>query len=264
MNQPIKLTIITINYNNKEGLERTMTSVFSQSYQDFEYIIIDGGSIDGSKDLLVKYSNKISYWVSEKDKGIYHAMNKGINKSSGEYLLFLNSGDILYSDDVIDKVILELNSSDVISACMNISEENKEDHIWTSPKKITFELFYHYGISHPCTFIRRKCFDIVGEYDEGLKIVSDWKWFLLALFKYNLSYKSIDLVVSTFYMDGLSSQASNQDIMMEERKTTLRDSFPLFYDDYVRLHDLQSYKDDLHRSRFFKFFWMMYKLFKKG
>ena len=89
----MKLSVITINYNNAEGLAKTMDSVFRQRFSDFEYIVIDGGSTDGSKDLIVNNQDKIAYWCSEKDSGIYNAMNKGIREASGEYLLFLNSGD---------------------------------------------------------------------------------------------------------------------------------------------------------------------------
>lgn len=85
----MKLSVITINYNNAEGLAKTMDSVFRQRFSDFEYIVIDGGSTDGSKDLIVNNQDKIAYWCSEKDSGIYNAMNKGIREASGEYLLFI-------------------------------------------------------------------------------------------------------------------------------------------------------------------------------
>ena len=86
-----KLSIITINYNNLEGLKKTFESVFMQTYQDFEYIVIDGGSTDGSKEYIAENTDKINHWVSEPDKGVYHAMNKGIVKASGEYLLFIKT-----------------------------------------------------------------------------------------------------------------------------------------------------------------------------
>ena len=93
-----KLSIITINYNNLEGLKRTVESVINQTSKEFEYIVIDGGSNDGSGAYIESKSEHIDYWVSEPDKGIYNAMNKGIAKASGEYLLFLNSGDHLFSN----------------------------------------------------------------------------------------------------------------------------------------------------------------------
>jgi glycosyltransferase involved in cell wall biosynthesis len=100
----IKLSIITINYNNRDGLEKTIRSVIDQRFTDFEFIVIDGGSTDGSVDNIRKYENKINYWCSEKDAGIYNAQNKGIKKAKGEYCLFLNSGDFLYNEDVLNKI----------------------------------------------------------------------------------------------------------------------------------------------------------------
>ncbi|MCI0920764.1 glycosyltransferase family 2 protein [Sphingobacterium rhinopitheci] len=260
------LTIITINYNNRDGLERTMNSVFSQTYEDFEYIIIDGGSTDGSKELLESNTQKISCWISEPDKGIYNAMNKGIKVAKGEYLLFLNSGDILYSADVIEKVILELDQADIISGSLIVSDPEKGDFCWNSAKYVTFDLLFDHTLGHPNTFIKRKCFETVGEYDENLKIVSDWKWFLLGLVNYNLSYKSIDLVISVFYNDGISSESSNEDLITKERDVTLKKYFPLFYDDYIRLNELDAFKEDLDRSRLFKVFLKVksfFALFKK-
>ena len=98
------LSIITINYNDKEGLARTMNSVLSQTYTDFEYIVIDGGSNDGSKTIIEQHQDQLGYWVSEPDSGIYNAMNKGIAKANGEYILFLNSGDVLIDDTIIKYV----------------------------------------------------------------------------------------------------------------------------------------------------------------
>ena len=106
----MKISIITVNYNDKDGLEKTIKSVLNQENTVFEYLVIDGNSADGSKDVIEKYKDKIDYWVSEPDSGIYNAMNKGILAATGDYLLFLNSGDWLYENDSIanvDKLILE-------------------------------------------------------------------------------------------------------------------------------------------------------------
>ena len=109
----MKLSIITINYNNLNGLKKTIDSVLSQSFQDYEWIVIDGGSTDGSKELIANHQNKISYWVSEPDKGIYNAMNKGIERATGEYCQFLNSGDYYIDSDVIQKVFSNKELKDV-------------------------------------------------------------------------------------------------------------------------------------------------------
>ena len=109
-----KLSVITINFNNAIGLEKTIKSVIEQKFTDFEFVIIDGDSSDGSKEIIKKYSNKISYWVSEKDKGIYNAQNKGIERAIGEYCLFLNSGDYLVDTTVFQTVFSEKRTQDII------------------------------------------------------------------------------------------------------------------------------------------------------
>ena len=100
----MRYTIITINYNNKEGLERTIKSTAKQTFKNFEYIVIDGGSTDGSVEVIKQYASEIDFWVSEKDNGIYHAMNKGVSHAHGDYLLFMNSGDTFHSPDVLNSV----------------------------------------------------------------------------------------------------------------------------------------------------------------
>ena len=113
-NKLMKYSIITINYNNCDGLEKTIQSVINQSYQNFEFIIIDGGSTDSSVEVIKKYSNKIDYWISEPDKGIYHAMNKGIIQAHGEYLNFMNSGDLFYDNDVLKDISIKIDLKDII------------------------------------------------------------------------------------------------------------------------------------------------------
>src|ERR1700757_1115246 len=97
-----KLSIITINFNDQLGLSKTIKSVISQTISDFEFIIIDGASSDKSLDIIKHYADKISFWVSEKDNGIYDAQNKGIAKATGDYLLFLNSGDCFYNEHIVE------------------------------------------------------------------------------------------------------------------------------------------------------------------
>ena len=110
----MKYSIITVNYNNKEGLRQTIESVIHQTFRDFEFIVIDGGSTDGSADVLKEYDAQITYWVSEKDNGIYNAMNKGIAKATGDYLNFMNSGDCFYTSDVLESVANYESDADFI------------------------------------------------------------------------------------------------------------------------------------------------------
>lgn len=111
----MKLSIITINYNNRDGLQHTIESVINQTSHEFEYIIIDGGSTDGSVDIIKQYTNQIDYWVSEPDRGIYHAMNKGIDIAKGEYCIFMNSGDLFHNTSSIKDSINHLDGTDIVN-----------------------------------------------------------------------------------------------------------------------------------------------------
>jgi glycosyltransferase involved in cell wall biosynthesis len=226
-----KLSIITINYNNLEGLERTVESVVNQTWKEFEYIVIDGGSADGSASYIESQSNNIDYWLSEPDKGIYNAMNKGILKATGEYLLFLNSGDHLYSNEVLDRNHDHISSHDLV--CFNllvIGEVTSE--IVLLPRELRFSYFFDGGtLCHPSTLIKKSLFNTVGLYDENLKIVSDWKFFIIALFKFNATYKYVDTVFSTFYIGGLSTLDENKSLMVEERNKVLNEDFLIFLND---------------------------------
>lgn len=236
----MKISIITINYNNGNGLEDTIKSVINQTFTDFQYIVIDGNSSDNSKQVLDQHKDKISYWISELDSGIYNAMNKGISSAQGEYLLFLNSGDELYDDKVLEKVIPHLGSADLLTGHTNMNEGEKFK-IVQSLETITFKQLFRYSIDHPSTLIRKNLFDKIGKYDENLKIVADWKWFIIAMAKFGASYKSIDCIISTFKMDGISSQPENRNAILAERKKVLEEEFPFFIQDYLDLVEYEPY-----------------------
>lgn len=231
------ISIITINYNNKEGIERTIKSITSQTFQEFEYIIIDGGSTDGSREIIEKYSDKISYWISEPDKGIYNAMNKGIVKATGEYLLFINSGDELFENNTIEKSLSNLHTEDIISGNLNFIND-KSNGIGYAQEHVTFLQMYRDTIWHPCTFIKKKAFDEVGLYDEKLKICSDWKWFLLAVYKYNKKYKNINTVISNFYLDGISSDKQYQNLIAKEKRSVFEQYFHFSPEDFNSINSL--------------------------
>lgn len=222
-----KISIITVNYNDAKGLERTIASVINQTSLEFEYIVIDGGSTDSSLEVIKKYQNKINYFVSEKDSGIYNAMNKGIKVAKGEYLFFLNSGDHFFNQDVIKKISYFLQQRDLIYFNIEIKDTNRSK-IVSYPDVLRFSDFYLGGICHQSVFIRKTLFETVGLYDEELKIVSDWKFFILALFKHNCSYKKVNETLSTYYLGGISSQINNFD----ERNGTIREHFDGFVEDY--------------------------------
>ena len=192
-----KLSIITINYNNLEGLKRTVESVVNQTWHEFEYIIIDGASNDGSAAYIESQSHHFDYWVSEKDSGIYNAMNKGIKVATGEYLLFLNSGDELIDIEALNKNHFHLEEMDLIYFDINVISDTTS-FIKKYPKFLSFTFLYDDTIHHQSTFIRKSLFNKIGYYDEKLKIVSDWKFFIVALIKENASYKYINATFSNY------------------------------------------------------------------
>lgn len=163
----MKLSVITINYNNAEGLAKTMDSVFRQRFSDFEYIVIDGGSTDGSKDLIVNNQDKIAYWCSEKDSGIYNAMNKGIREASGEYLLFLNSGDFLHDFAVLEDIHPFLSGEDIVYGDLLFVHGDGKEDLFVYPDVLSFEYFLERSLGHPAAFIKRALFGGVPLYGDA-------------------------------------------------------------------------------------------------
>ena len=235
------VSIITINYNNLEGLKKTMRSVVTQTWKEFEYILIDGGSTDGSAEYIESQSDNLNYYISEKDSGIYNAMNKGIKKATGDYLLFLNSGDHLSDNRVLELYHSYLTRQDLIIFDIKI-QDHKKSYINSTPNTLRFSDLFYGTVPHQSTFIRKELFERVGLYDEDLKIVSDWKFFILSLFKYDASYKKVDKILSIFYTDGISW---NRDFS-EERNQVLKQYFEQYCLDYSEMQDC---KKELNKAK---------------
>lgn len=204
----MKLSIITINRNNGVGLRKTIKSVISQNFNDIEYIVIDGASTDESVEIIKEYSSQIFYWVSEPDNGIYNAMNKGILKASGDYLLFLNSGDWLV-DNILDELIEKYNFTyDIIYGNTFIEDNIKNkvhSHKAFCKDKITFYDLRFDTICHQSTFMKRDLFQRYGLYDENFKIISDWLFFIKVIIFENVSVKYVDIFVSYVEANGIGS-----------------------------------------------------------
>ncbi len=177
----MKITIITVCYNSECTIEKTILSIINQNYRDLEYIIVDGGSTDGTIDIIRKYEDHIHKWVSEPDQGIYHAMNKGINMSSGEVIAFLNSDD-WYMEDTLEYVCHKFENKKVMilsgegylwenEICAGMSKDCENDE-----SDIRFRMIYF----HPSTFARRKVFEEIGGFDMKYLIAADYAWMLKA------------------------------------------------------------------------------------
>lgn len=233
----MKYTIITINFNNYNGLRRTIDSVIMQSYRDFQYIIIDGGSTDGSREVIEQYANYIDFWVSEPDKGIFNAMNKGIRQAKGEYLNFMNSGDTFYNSETLAKANELIDNCDFyIGKDYNVNPETGEHFITILPSRISMAMFFVWTLPHQSSFIKRSLFSD-SLYDENQRISSDWKFFMEKIVYEGCSFKLLDTIISNREQDGISNV--QLDKMAEERNAILTSILPPgIYKDYKSLSHL--------------------------
>lgn len=222
-------SIITINYNNKSGLQKTIESVRNQTFKDFEYIVIDGGSTDGSKEVIEANQSYFNYSVSEKDRGIYNAINKGLARATGDYVLCLHSGDYLHDNLVLEKIAPVMTGEDIIYGDTFVFNSNHKlkEWLWLQSDVLDFNLFLKGSISHQSAFVRTDFHRKVGFYDEGFKIVSDWKFFLEACAVHKARTKHVKLIVSSFDGSGLSATA--KELNNNERAKVLEE-FSFFLD----------------------------------
>ena len=247
----MKLSIITINYNNAEGLRKTLASVAAQTYANIEHIIVDGASTDGSVDMIKEYENQLNIthstihllWSSEPDNGIYDAMNRGIPKATGEYVQILNSGDLLAAPDVTERMMAALN--ELMNEGVNelrevpifygnmlksydgktiISRDTCGGKMYTPE---SFLYFYKGTLNHDCAYIRRDLFEKYGLYNEQMRICSDWEWYVRAIVLGGEKpiYTNIDVTI--FDMNGVSeSHGKNAELIKKERREYLESILP--------------------------------------
>ena len=202
----MKYSIITVNFNNKIGLRKTIESVIHQTFRDFEFIVIDGGSTDGSVDVLKEYDSQIDFWVSEPDGGIYQGMNKGIKKASGEYLNFMNSGDCFYSSDVLEIVTSYQSGADfIVGKDYHYNNETHRGHASIQPPRTTMIHFFVATLDHQSSFIKRDLFND-SLYDESHRLVSDWIFFTEKIVKEGKQVQFIPNIICRREEGGLSEQ----------------------------------------------------------
>ena len=250
----MKLSIITVNLNDKAGLEKTIKSVISQTFTDYEFIIIDGKSTDGSLDIIDRYKDKIGYRVSEKDSGIYNAMNKGIKQATGEYLYFLNSGDALYANDVLVNIFAGDPHEPFI--CGNFYMEvggtleedtSYKDRNW---RFALYDLFSGF-LCHQAFFIQKSNFDKYGPYSEELRVMSDWKLFFQGIALDHLPVKYVDTFISIYNMEGFSTQIGGEIIYKEKLQVCNELLAPSLVEKLKRLYylDQNGFVTDIMKSK---------------
>lgn len=239
-----KISIITVNRNNAEGLEKTILSVINQIYNSFEFIVIDGASTDSSTAIIKKYEKYITYWVSEGDTGIFNAMNKGIRQASGDYCYFLNSADSFVSKDVLTKIF---GSHRQTAPFINGNQINDfgthQQKVPCLNRQLTLFDFYWGTIKHQATFIRRDLFKKYGLYDENLRIISDWKFFLQTVGLHNEQVTFTDTDIVFFEWNGMSTNPKLEKQHQEERLRVLNELIPKsIQSDYERFKEMSNYE----------------------
>jgi glycosyltransferase involved in cell wall biosynthesis len=247
------ISIITINRNNAAGLEKTMRSVASQTSKAFEYIVIDGASTDGSVEVIKKLEAEFPHlkWVSEPDAGIYNAMNKGIRMATGDYCQFLNSGDFLAADDVVEKMTASLKEKDYPDVLYGNMQKVMPDGTsfidrCGATDDVTLNRFYKGCLNHGPAYIRRALFDEYGFYDETLKICSDWKFYMQSVVLGKATVRYVDMPVTVYDMNGISE--TRKDILEEERSQLLWEMIPQgILKDYEKYHTPMSQYDRLKK-----------------
>lgn len=275
--QNINLCIITINYNNVEGLKKTLASVVAQTYNNIEHIIVDGGSKDGSIEVIKDYVVEVEQmnvsakegirviWSSEPDNGIYNAMNKGIKRARGEYIQILNGGDCLASDDVVERMLKALRSNnypDILYGNMVKIDSDGKVIGKSTYTEYSLRQFYSSTLNHDCAYIKKSLFDKYGYYDETLKIVSDWKWYLQAI---GLGYAKpvyVDIDVTHFDSSGISEK--NLALRNKERRMVLESVMPpaILWDYDQHAFDAEQ-MNRLRRWHLYKMVWFVERCLRR-
>jgi len=212
MLQP-KLSVITIVYNNAADIERTMLSVLEQTYRNIEYIIVDGLSTDGTLDIIKKYEDKLSKLISEKDDGIYDAMNKGLAAATGDYVLFMNSGDEIYAKDTVARVFESAEDADIYygeTEMIDASGKSLGQRRHKAPDNFTWRSFkYGMSVSHQAIYIKR---DIVEPFDRNYHLSADIDWILKAAKKAK-KIVNVQQYVAKYLVGGMSKRRHRQSLL---------------------------------------------------
>ena len=217
------VSIVTVVFNGAKHIEETITAVAAQTYENIEHVIVDGGSTDGTIEILERNSGTIGYWISEPDKGVYHAMNKGIELVTDpeSYILFANADDHLYSTEAIERVVSSSSGEDLVYGRMLLTD-GKISGI--AGRRVDLPDLARQTLCHPATFVRRRVFDAVGKFDTSYVIAADYDH-MVRCFAAPVSTRFVDVIVSTMRMGGLSEDRFM--LSCRERKAVIRKRFPL-------------------------------------
>lgn len=230
-----KISIITVNYNNAKGLVKTIISVKRQTYSNIEYLVIDGNSDDGSKKVIEKEKSYISFSLSERDEGIFNAMNKGIKIATGDFLLFLNSGDVFASKKALNDFVAHKKfKGDIIYGDYQFEIGEK-----IYPDKLSPQFFMRSSLPHQSTLISKRVFDNIGLYDESFKIIGDRAHFFKAFLSHKFQFTHIKYALTIFDLNGISNSKEYATLKIEEDERMFKTYFGVFYEDYKELFRLK-------------------------
>lgn len=258
-----KLTIITINFNHKEGLKRTIDSIVNQTFTDYDWIVVDGGSNDGSKELLEQYKDKFAWWCSEPDKGVYNAMNKGIAHATGEYINFMNAGDCFASPTILDEIFSKNHAADVLYGRMVVgSIEGEEYWINMMKPRLRWFDFYDSTLNHQSTFTKREMFLKYGMFDDSYKAYGDWRHFAQIFGVGKATSEYIPKIISIYEGGGIS--ASQTKTCKKELARLRQEVYPTIDTEILRdLNQLDVVYSCKVTKFLFKVLYHSYKLIQK-
>jgi glycosyltransferase involved in cell wall biosynthesis len=213
------VSIISVNLNDRAGLARTLASVGRQTLRDRESIVIDGGSTDGSVDVIRENAGIVTDWVSEKDGGIFEAMNKGIRRARGTYLVFMNGGDEFSSDDALERFFAAgAPTEDLLYSDAVIEHEDKTTHVWVVPEKLDWDLFMLTSLPHQSSAFRRELFERIGLYDTRFRMGGDHEFYLRAVVVHGATSRKVPVPLARQVWGGFSNRPQNFALLREERR----------------------------------------------
>ncbi len=261
----IQVSVITVNLNNQSGLANTLKSVQEQDYPFIQHVVIDGASTDGSVDLLKDIKNSKFVFISEKDNGVYDAQNKGINLAKGQFLAFLNSGDVFYSNRVVSLFVDNQlqNSEGLVYGNSEITDSKGKTQVLTPPSKINSFFWYRNTLNHQAVFFSKKLFEQFGLYNTNYRLCADFD-FLLKVYKSNPKlFSYLNNCICRYQETGISANPDNYSLVIEEREKILATYFSDFEIENMR----NEYKKTLGLRERWRL-WLqdnpgVYKLYKK-
>ena len=251
MNNPL-ISVVTVSYNAVSTIEQTIISVLNQMYSNIEYIIIDGGSTDGTIDIIKRYDDKITYWQSEPDKGIYDAMNKGIQKANGEWINFMNAGDVFSSTMILQQMADTLKSGVRIlrGNIIRIYPKFRVKSVGVTVQKPGLMDMFDNTFHHQACLIQVSLFREFGLYSTDYKLCSDWKFFFDCVVLHNIRSQYVDLTVAHFKMDGTST--NNSILYRKEQEHYLKNLYGV--EQFHLLYELKIYR----KSGLITFYYKVY------